>query len=89
MKARSPAASKPFIGLVTEQTTVKWPTLNDVIKLTFEPPPPQKKKKKKRYIYIYIYMMYPHRKSYSLSLVIREGGGTGLKNNKNQPLMCY
>ena len=56
MKARSPAASKPFIGLVTEQTTVKWPTLNDVIKLTFEPPPPQKKKKKKKiYIYIYIY----------------------------------
>ena len=40
MKARSPAASKPFIGQVTEQTTVKWPTLKDVIKLT-----------KKNYIY--------------------------------------
>ena len=25
INARSPAASQPFIGLVAEQTTVKWP----------------------------------------------------------------
>ena len=27
INARSPAASQPFVGLVAEQTTVKWPIL--------------------------------------------------------------